>query len=188
MIRRLLLITSLACATYASAQIAEVGKPVQITPSAARQLAPRTTTDNIVIDADNVILSLPGSESVRIHPVSCAGYAWASLSPDGSHLMFVAAGNGLYITDLAGNVQAILPQLEFPVWVSDSVIAASVSTDDGHQYSSSQIILARADGSETQTVTAPESFTMEPQAAPDGSAIVYRTIDGLYYQASLTLK
>lgn len=140
------------------------------------------------IEADNIFINAADGSVTRIHPVDCAGYVWASLSPDGQRLMFLAAGKGLYITDLAGNVLKVLPQYCEPVWISDDVIAAAVTTDDGHQFSSSQIILVRADGSETQAVTAPDSFTFTPNVAADGSALVYNTIDGIYYQVSLTLK
>ena len=186
--KSLLLIAALAGTLMASAQIAEVGPRVQVNAAAAQRMALRAAQNTPVIEADNVLLTGPDGAVTRIHPVDCAGYLWASVSPDGSRLMFVAAGKGLYITDLNGNVERVLSEIEFPVWVSDSVIAGTVSTDDGHQFSSSQIVLTRTDGTETQAITTPDSFTFEPVAAADGSALVYRTIDGIYYLVSLTLK
>ncbi|MDE6301088.1 MAG: hypothetical protein K2M19_05185 [Muribaculaceae bacterium] len=185
--KNLLLISALALSVAASARIAEVGRQVQISPNVARQAVARMAENPLTVEADNIILTAPDGSVTRIHPVDCAGYIWPSMSPDGSRVMFVAAGKGVYITDLEGSVLTVIPSLEAPVWVSDDVIAAMNTTDDGHQFSSSQIVLVRVDGSESQAVTAPESFTFEPIAAADGSALIYHTIDGVFYQVSLTL-
>lgn len=183
----LFLISAILAAATASAQIAEFGRAVQINRSTALKMAPKAAENPITIEGDNILLVGNDGTVTRIHPVDCAGYIWASLSPDGSRLMFVAAGHGVYITDLAGNVLSNIPDLQAPVWVNNDVIAAMISTDDGHQFSSSQIVLSRADGSEIQDVTDPGSFTFEPVVSSDRNAIIYHTIDGVYYQMPFTL-
>ena len=61
------------------------------------------------------------------------------------------------------------------------------ATDDGHQYSSSQIVMLKADGSEIQEITRPESMTMFPTASFEAGKIVYNTIDGRLFEMSVNL-
>lgn len=122
-------------------------------------------------------------------PVECyAGYCWPSLSPDGTKVMFVAAGKGIYITDLKGNILSHPGKYEAPVWYGDNHIVAMNAKDDGHQYMSSQIILLSADGSKMQDLTKPESMSMYPAAAISANRVVYNTIDGRLYELTVTLK
>lgn len=129
-----------------------------------------------------------GTEKAYSPVESYAGYLWESLSPDGTKVMFVAAGKGIVITDLNGNVLSRPGNYEAPVWFGNDHIIAQNSTDDGHQYSSSQIVLIKADGSETQAITKPESMTFAPAAAINANKVVYSTIDGRMYQVNVTLK
>lgn len=116
---------------------------------------------------------------------SHAGYLWASLSPDQTRVAFFAAGRGICITDLEGRLLAELGNYEMPCWLNSDYIVAQHATDDGHQFTSSQIMLLSADGSRAKALTAPTSMTMQPTAA--GNRIVYTTIDGLLYQMNITI-
>ncbi len=119
---------------------------------------------------------------------SYAGYLWASVSPDQSKVMFFAAGKGIVITDLEGNVLLRPGKFEAPVWYSDDVIVAMDAKDDGHQFKSSRIVMVRADGSEVQPLTRPESMSMYPAASIKAGKIVYNTIDGLLFEMDVKLK
>lgn len=122
-------------------------------------------------------------------PVECyAGYCWPSLSPDGTKVMFVAAGKGIYITDLKGNILSHPGKYEAPVWFGNDYIVVMNAKDDGHQYMSSQILLLSADGTQTQALTKPESMSMNPAAAINANRVVYNTIDGRLYEMTVTLK
>lgn len=126
----------------------------------------------------------------RVSPVeSYAGYLWPSVSPDGKHVMFVAAGQGIVITDLKGNIIARPGnrRLEAPVWFGNNHIVAMNTTDDGHNIESSQIIMLSMDGKETQALTKPESMTMFPAADSKSGRIVWNTIDGRLYQVKVEL-
>lgn len=140
------------------------------------------------VDHTNLIINIGGQESTY-SPVECyAGYLWPSVSPDGTKVMFVAAGKGVYITDLKGNVLAHPGRYEAPVWFGNDHIVVMKATDDGHQFESSQIILMTLDGSQTQALTRPESMAMFPTASIDANRVVYNTIDGRLYQLDVTLK
>ncbi len=119
---------------------------------------------------------------------NCMGYIWASLSPDGTKVMFFAAAHGIVITDLNGNILSMAGNYEAPVWYGNDHIVAMNATNDGYNYHSSQIVLLSADGSQKQELTKPESMTMNPTASFEAGKIVYATIDGRLYQMNIKLK
>lgn len=129
-----------------------------------------------------------GKETAYQPVKSEAGYLWASISPDGDKVMFYAAGHGIVITDLDGNILGEPGNYECPVWYGNDIIVAMNATDDGHQFRSSQIVMLRADGSEIQELTRPESMSMNPTVSFEAGKIVYNTIDGRLYQLNVTLK
>ena len=147
-----------------------------------------TTGTAVSVKGSKLIITVNGT----IHeytPVKCyAGYCWPSLSPDGTKVMFVAAGKGIYITDLKGNVLSHPGKYEAPVWYGNNHIVAMNAKDDGHQYMSSQIVLLSADGAQVQELTKPESMSMNPAAAISINRVVYNTIDGRLYEMTVTLK
>lgn len=147
-----------------------------------------TPSTAVRTQGSTLYITVNGHETGYSPVESRAGYLWASLSPDGTKVMFVAAEKGIFITDLKGNILAHPGDYEAPVWYNNDVIVAQKSTDDGHQYSSSQILLIKVDGSEIQAITRPESMTFTPTASAASSKIVYSTIDGRLYEVNVTLK
>lgn len=129
-----------------------------------------------------------GIEKAYTPVESHAGYCWESLSPDGTKVMFFAAGKGIYITDLNGNIISNLGNYEAPVWYGNDCVVAMNAKHNGYQHISSQIIIIRADGSQMQALTKPESMTMNPTASIEAGKIVYNTIDGRLYQMNINLK
>ncbi len=130
------------------------------------------------VEDSKLFITVNGKETVCEPVESYAGYLWPSVSPDRTKIMFFAAGKGIVITDLHGRVLSTLGNYESPSWLGDNVIVAMKATDDGHQFSSSQIVALSIDGGEVQPLTKPETMTMNPSASADGSKIVYNTIDG----------
>lgn len=143
--------------------------------------------NSVRTEGSTLYITVNGKETGYTPVESYAGYLWESLSPDGTKVMFVAAGHGVVITDLQGNILADLGNYEYPVWYGNDNIIVQNATDDGHQYSSSRILLMRADGSEIQPITKPESMTFAPTASFEASKVVYTTIDGRLYQVTVNL-
>lgn len=142
---------------------------------------------NVRTEGTTLFITKNGVEK-GFHPVDChAGYLWESLSPDGTKVMFVAAGKGVFITDLEGNIVANPGKYEAPVWFGNDHILVQNTTDDGHQYSSSQILLLNLNGTESQAITRPESMTFSPTASFDSGRVVYTTVDGRLYQVNVKL-
>lgn len=127
-------------------------------------------------EGNRVHVTVDGKERVFSPVDSWAGYLWASLSPDGQRVAFFAAGKGIVAIDLRGQVVAMLGNYEMPCWYNNDYIVAQNATDDGHQFTSSQILLLKADGTFRHELTPRTSMTMQPTAG--GGKIVYTTIDG----------
>ena len=134
---------------------------------------------------NRLFVTVNGEERVFSPVDSWAGYLWASLSPDGKRVAFFAAGKGIVVIDLRGQVLAMLGNYEMPCWYNNDYIVAQNAKDDGHQFVSSQIVLLKADGTFSTELTKPASMTMQPTCG--GSKIVYTTIDGLLYQMQINI-
>ena len=127
-----------------------------------------------------------GGEERVFSPVdSWAGYLWASLSPDGKRVAFLAAGKGIVVIDLRGQMLAMLGNYEMPCWYNNHYLVAQNTKDDGHQFTSSQLLLLKADGTWQAELTKPASMTMQPTCG--GGKIVYTTIDGLLYEMNINI-
>ena len=160
-----------------------------LAPASRRAPAVRYRSGDAAVRTEDATLYITSDGREQGYsPVEAAAYLWASLSPDGTKAMFVAAGKGVYITDLEGRVVSFAGNYEAPVWFGNDCIVAQKSTDDGHQFRSSQIVLVKADGSAVQEITRPESMTFTPAASIAAGHIVYSTIDGYLYQVTATLK
>ncbi|MGN0211395.1 MAG: hypothetical protein ACI4AN_00430 [Muribaculaceae bacterium] len=145
-----------------------------------KSVGSRTPDSGIAVytEGSKVIVNNNGAVAEYSPVESYAGYLWASLSPDGSKIAFFAAGKGIVVIDLKGNVLARLGNYEMPAWLNDGYLVAQNATDDGHQFTSSQIVLLKADGSWMKELTSKTSMTMQPTTAPEAGKVAYCTIDG----------
>lgn len=131
---------------------------------------------SVYTTGSQLVVNIDGKES-RYTPVeSYAGYLWASVSPKGDKIAFFAAGKGIVVTDLQGKVLAQLGNYEMPCWYNNDYLVAQNASDDGYQYTSSQILLLKADGTFRHELTSKTSMTMQPTCG--GGKIAYTTIDG----------
>lgn len=136
-------------------------------------------------EGNRVHVVVNGEERVFSPVDSWAGYLWASFSPDGQRVAFFAAGKGIVVIDLRGQVVAMLGNYEMPCWYDNDYIVAQHATDDGHQFTSSQLMLLKADGTWQAELTKPSSMAMHPTCG--GGKIVYTTIDGLLYEMHINI-
>ena len=136
-------------------------------------------------EGSRVHVNVGGEERVFSPVDSWAGYLWASLSPDGQRVAFFAAGKGIVVIDLRGQVVAMLGNYEMPCWYNNDYLVAQHATDDGHQFTSSQLMLLKADGTWQAELNSPASMAMHPTCG--GGKIVYTTIDGLLYEMHINI-
>ena len=167
---------------------AVAGEGLEINAEGRRNAVGRRVSTGVTTRGSQLIIVRNGVEKAYTPVPSYAGYTWASLSPDGKKVMFVAAGHGVVITDLEGRILSEPGNYESPVWYGNDHIIVMDATDDGHQMRSSRILLMTADGKTTQALTRPESMSMFPTASIEAGKVVYNTIDGKLYQMNVTLK
>ena len=136
-------------------------------------------------EGNRVHVIVNGGERVFSPVDSWAGYLWASLSPDGKRVAFFAAGKGIVVIDLRGQMLALLGNYEMPCWYDNDYLVAQNAKDDGHQFTSSQLLLLKADGTWQGELTKPASMSMQPTCG--GGKIVYTTIDGLLYEMKIAI-
>ena len=136
-------------------------------------------------EGSRVHVTVGGEERVFSPVNSWAGYLWASLSPDGRRVAFFAAGKGIVVIDLRGQVLAMLGNYEMPCWYINDYLVAQNAKADGHQFTSSQLLLLKADGTWQTELTKPASMTMQPTCG--GGKIVYTSIDGLLYEMTINI-
>ena len=136
-------------------------------------------------EGSRVHVTVNGEERVFSPVDSWAGYLWASLSPDGKRVAFFAAGKGVVVIDLRGQVLAMLGNYEMPCWYNNDYLVAQNAKDDGHQFTSSQIVLLKADGTYKTDLTPKTSMAMQPTCG--GGKIVYSTVDGLLYEMQIRI-
>ena len=136
-------------------------------------------------EGSRVHVTVNGEERVFSPVDSWAGYLWASLSPDGKRVAFFAAGKGIVVIDLRGQMLAMLGNYEMPCWYNNDYLVAQNATDDGHQFTSSQLMLLKADGTFKKALTTPASMAMQPTSG--GGRIVYTTIDGLLHEMRINI-
>ena len=119
--------------------------------------------------------------TAKISPLADAhSYLWASLSPDGTRLLFCEPFEGIFIANADGSQpQRIAPKGDFPAWLSDNMIAYVVTHDDGYVVLDSKICVF--DIASAQTIDITDAETLVGEAAAAAGKIVYADLKGNMY-------
>ena len=110
-------------------------------------------------------------------------YMWASLSPDGTKVLYYQAAHGAYVCDLDGNNVRKVGVMRAPVWYDDNTIVGMMDKDDGEFIYASTLVAATLDG-KTQTLTDDAIIAMYPHAA--AGKIAFSTPAGEAYIINVT--
>lgn len=114
------------------------------------------------------------------------GYLWASLSPDGTMVMFEAAGHGVVICDLNGQVIADLGAFLMPSWYNNEYIIAMSNAGNTRTNGSSIWLLSR-DGDVCKPLTRSDERAVQPMTA-NGKVLYTIQYDGTVKQLELDIK
>ena len=121
---------------------------------------------SFVVIEDMMPVLYRGSERKELMPNGEGFYIWASLSPDGSKVLYNYQGRGTYICDTEGKILYDLGRINAPRWFSDRLVIGMDDRDDGHRITSSELVYyslkERKRGSFTST---PDRSEMFPFAA-----------------------
>lgn len=110
-------------------------------------------------------------------------YLWASLSPDGTQVLYYLAAHGTYVCNLDGSNVRKVGKMRAPVWYDNNTVVGMMDLDDGEFIYASTIVAANLDGT-TQTLTGDDTIAMYPHAA-DGK-IAFSTPAGEAYIIHVT--
>ncbi|MBE6317415.1 MAG: hypothetical protein E7081_00340 [Bacteroidales bacterium] len=108
-------------------------------------------------------------------------YVWTSLSPNKDKILFSCADNA-YICDINGKNLVKVGPLRAPVWRGNTHVVGMHDKDDGYFYTESNIVIAKADGTQYQQLTpATSEIKMFPAVSNDGNKIAFHTLEGKIY-------
>ncbi len=116
------------------------------------------------------------------------GYLWASVSPDGTKLLYYVIEHGkAYVSNIDGSNPVSLGVLRAPKWVGNEWVAGMVDFDNGHVVTSSKIVMVGANGKIRTDLTSPDVIALNPSGSADASKIVYNTADGKVFLMNIEI-
>jgi len=113
-------------------------------------------------------------------------YIWVSLSPDKQKILFTAAGQGTFVSDLHGKIIASLGYLNAPVWYNNVWVVGMNDKDDGHRLLSSEVIMKHLYNGNTVRLSESGEKAMYPTAAP--GKVAWHTENGKIQIVELTVR
>ena len=120
---------------------------------------------------DELYLVDEGGSTRMLQPVQESnGYLWASLSPDGTRILFEAASKGVFVCDLNGQLLAELGEFLMPSWYNNDYIIA-MSHAGNTRTNGSRIWLLSVDGEVCKPISNREERAVQPMTA--GGKVVY---------------
>ena len=129
-------------------------------------LVDATAASTVAINEDlHLVLNRNGKNIVLTPNGTNEAYNWASISPDGSKILYYVSGKGCFVCDLNGlNVQKIANHCRAPKWYNNNTIVGMADEDDGKVLTASAIVLYTLDG-KSQILVGKDMMAMYPAAA-----------------------
>ena len=141
---------------------------------------------SVMIENSDLVLYRNG-ERVVLNPKGEGNYLWASVSPDGSKLLFTFAGQGSFVTDLNGMVLGKFTKAHYPQWSSNGEwILYMRDYDDGEKIIESDLFLSTVDGKKEFKITETNDIhEMYPVWSKSESAVYCNSTEGIIYKIEL---
>lgn len=135
------------------------------------------------IKKDQLMITVNGKTRNMSPNGSGYSYLWASLSPDGTKVLYYQAAHGAYVCDLDGSNVRKVGKMRAPVWYDDNTVVGMLDLDDGELVYASTIVAATLDGT-TQVLTDDSTIAMYPHTA--NGKIAFSTPAGEAYIINVT--
>jgi Tol biopolymer transport system component len=120
-----------------------------------------------------------GEERKPLMPNGDGFYIWASLSPDGSMILYNYQGRGTWICDTSGKVLHELGRINAPKWLGNTIVVGMDDRDDGHMITSSELVYYSLAGKKRMELTDTENRSeMFPFPFGGGRKIAFSTDKG----------
>lgn len=107
-------------------------------------------------------------------------YIWASLSPDGTRVLYYVSGHGAYVCNIDGTNIISMGNLTAPKWWDDNTIVGMNEIDDEYTIIKSSIVARTLDGQE-QVLTGDDVIATYPLPCSQSGKIAFSTPDGNIY-------
>jgi Tol biopolymer transport system component len=108
-------------------------------------------------------------------------YIWASLSPDGTMILYNYQGRGTFICDLSGKIIHKAGKINAPRWFNNRLVIGMDDKDDGYRITSSELVYYSLDDMKLSSFTStPDRSEMFPFASGN-RRIAFCTDNGELY-------
>ena len=144
------------------------------------KLATAHHTSSVAINGDLHIVLTHSEKTTILTPNGAdQAYNWASLSPDGTKILYYVSGKGCYTCDLSGNnPHFIALDCRAPQWYDNQTIIGMHDEDDGKFLTASAIVAYNLQG-QKQTLVNKEHMAIYPYAS--NGKIAFSTTNGEIY-------
>jgi Tol biopolymer transport system component len=165
-------------------------EPAVITGKSLRKIG--TTTSNVSpyinIEDRKMVLYVGNTRKILTPSGEDKSYFWASVSPDGKHIVYTVAAYGSYVCDVNGGNVVSLGKLNAPKWLNNQWVIGMNDQDNSDQVIASEIIAATIDAKVRQTLVTPfVKIAMYPAASADGKQIAFNSDKGQIYIMNIEL-
>lgn len=113
-------------------------------------------------------------------------YMWASVSPDGTRVLYFLSTQGCFIANIDGSNPVYLGLLHAPRWYDNNTVVGMFDRDNGHQIYASRLVAVSADGKVKQNLTDDASLALFPSITEAGDKISYTTPAGELFIINIT--
>ena len=150
---------------------------VKATRDVNQARAKRAIAPTVVARGGKIEVAL-GTVVKELTPNGQGAYIWASLSPNGSKILYYC--NGVWVCNVDGSNPKRIGNFRAPQWYNNNVVVGMNDEDNGYVVTSSSIVAYTLDGTE-QVLTKGGIMAMYPYVSADGSKIVCSTPMGEAY-------
>lgn len=144
------------------------------------KLATAHHTSSVAINGDlHIVLTHSGKTTILTPNGIDEAYNWASLSPDGTQILYYVSGKGCFTCDLNGqNPHYIALECRAPQWYDNNIIIGMQDEDNGKWLTASAIVAYNLQG-QKQTLVNKEHMAIYPYAS--NGKIAFSTANGEIY-------
>lgn len=130
-----------------------------------------------------------GEERKQLMPNGEGFYIWASLSPDGSMILYNYQGRSSWICDTSGKVLHDLGRINAPRWLNNEIVIGMDDKDDGHMITSSELVYYSLPEKRRSVLTNTEERSeMFPFPFGGGKKIAFNTDKGEIYVMKIRIR
>lgn len=139
----------------------------------------------LTTEDDGMMLHHNGKTTL-LAPLGKESYYWATVSPDGKHIVFSTAYHGTCICDINGENVVRLGRLNAPQWLgNDCVIGMQETDDEKGRTLQSKLVVRSVDGKTAQTLLLGQKVAMYPSASADGKHVSFNNEIGQIFIVDL---